>query len=121
MAKKTKTTNGNASLQTGSVETAAPVQIETPRVRAGEYLPLTPLEMTELRDLLDKPAFVKAWNNAQTCKPGVAIDTTGPAGAQTAAFRFHEIRGWELHAAALLAQTLPQKKRTPPQENFQPY
>lgn len=79
-------------------------------------------ERDELTKIFANPVFVKAWRNLRAVKPGVFISQSAlasPAGPQMANNRFHEIRGWEMFAAALLKQAKePEVKRTPAKEEY---
>lgn len=66
-------------------------------------IPLTFEQRIELREIFTKKtAYIRAWNNAQHCKPSAFTGELNTAlGSVVANNRLHEIRGWELFEAAL--------------------
>lgn len=76
-------------------------------------------ERAALRAMFNHPAYVKAWRNAQHSKPGAFPgDLNTPLGSVIANNRLHEIRGWEMFAAALQREVVDpvMKKPTAPDD-----
>lgn len=74
---------------------------EEPVLRAPK-IALSLEDRTALRAIFANPSYVKAWNNAQHAKPSVFTGELNSAlGSVIANNRLHEIRGWEMFAAAL--------------------
>lgn len=85
------------------------------------YIPLVMEEREELAAILNKPVFIRAWNNAEIHRPPVFLtmaDQEGRKGDNRAAKALCRIQGWELHKAALIKQTLEVARKTtvPPEE-----
>jgi len=74
----------------------------------------------ELAELLAKPVFVAAWNNARLYKPSsyvAGLDTA--LGPQIALAKLSEMKGWEQFKVALIRQIEdPKLPRKPLKETF---
>jgi len=83
---------------------------------------LTPEERIELRQMLNHPAFIRAWALAESKKPSVFLgDYESALGAQHSLARLHELRGWQLHQRAFLASVAdPVKPPVMPSMRFAP-
>lgn len=87
------------------------------------FMPLLMEERNRLNEIFQDPAFVKAWRNLRTYKPGAfpanASTLAGPSGLQVASNRLHQIQGWEMFVAALLNQSKePLVKKKPALEEY---
>ena len=80
-----------------SIEQALPI---TPPPVALEYK-----DRQRLAEILDDPVFVQAWRNLHHHRPSpFPMGLNGALGATIANNRLHELRGWMMFEAALIAQ-----------------
>lgn len=101
------------------------MNIEIPDILIDRLGKFSPTELDKLRVLLSSPEYLKLLSIAECMKP--SANCAGAGSGQRDAFsgerataRLGEIRGWELHTAALLAALAPKIERRVTEENFQP-
>lgn len=99
--------------------------IEIPNVIADRMAEFTPQELDSLRTQLTTPLFLKLLSVAECMKPsarctGAMCDQRDAFSNDRANARLGEIRGWELHQAAIFAALYPKPKREEATESYQP-
>lgn len=101
------------------------MNIEIPDILSDRLGKFSPSELEKLRLMLSSPEYLKLLSVAECMKP--SANCSGAGSSQRDAFsgerataRLGEIRGWELHTAAILAALSPKIERRMTEENFQP-
>jgi len=99
--------------------------IDVPDIIRDKLAAFTPAELEVLRSRLTDPLFVKLLSVAENGKPSAFCQGagSGPRDAfsnDRANAKLGEIRGWELHQAAIFATLYPQPKREETPINYQP-
>lgn len=77
-------------------------------------------QRARLRQILNDPILVLAWNNAEMSRPSAfAAGLDGQFGLQIGNNALHCQKGWDAHKAALLRETVERKPSgTAPQETY---
>lgn len=99
--------------------------IEIPDILRDKLAKFSPTELDSLRRLLTSHEYLKLLSIAECMKPSANCSGAGSGArdafsSERANARLGEIRGWELHAAALLAAINPLPERRVTQEDYQP-
>ncbi len=98
--------------------------IEVPQILADRLAQLSPTELEAIRKILTSPTYLKLLSMAECMKPSANV--AGGMASQRDAFsdsrantRLAEIRGWEMHNAAILAAIAPKVAKETLSEDWQ--
>ena len=99
--------------------------VEIPDILADKLAAFTPTEIGQLRKTLESPLYLRLLSIAETVRPSANCARAGSGerdqwSGERATARLGEMRGWELHKAAIFAVLYPEPKREATEESYQP-